>query len=215
MRKPILDPNEGSHRKALRSRFARAFPPNGEVPEYLSRIAELRERLPAKPSPSISVDSIQGERTAWFRKPRTISTVRWAVVTTIGILAIAMGLNHAMVRPQRNRGPESLRNPPSRTQTVSQVSTQNTKVDISDAADSQFSKPPSGFHVQIGAFNVLENARELVRTLDSRGYSSRVVELNERPRYRVWAGDFPDRSSAERLAARLRATGLEASVVSR
>lgn len=191
MRKPTLDPNEGSHRKALRSRFARAFPPSGEVPEYLSRIAELRERLPAEPSPSISVDSIQGERAAWFRKPRAISTVRWAIVTTIGILAIAMG-----------------------PQTVSQVSTQNTKVDISDAADSQISQAPSGFHVQIGAFNVLENARELVRTLDSRGYSGRVVELNERPRYRVWAGDFPDRSSAERLAARLRATGFEASVVS-
>ena len=184
------------------------------MPDYLSRIAELRERLAAETPLSNPVESPQGECAGWFRKPLATATVRWVVVTTISILAIALGPNHAMVRPESHRGPESLRNQPSNTQTMSQGSTRNTKTDISDATESQFSKPPSGFHVQIGAFNVLENARKLVQTLQSRGYSGRLVELGEPPRYRVWTGDFPDRASAERLAARLRATGFEASVIS-
>jgi len=64
--------------------------------------------------------------------------------------------------------------------------------------------------VQAGAFNVRENAQEMVQRLRTRGYAATVVESGEGVRYRVQVGGDLDRPAAERLAATLRAAGFEA-----
>ncbi len=69
---------------------------------------------------------------------------------------------------------------------------------------------PSRVHVQAGAFNIRENAEELVQQLRASGYTVTLVESGEGPRYRVRVGGDLDRAAAERVAATLRAAGFEA-----
>ncbi|GEM_PF-5114240 len=74
-------------------------------------------------------------------------------------------------------------------------------------------RPPAAteeFHVQAGAFNHLEYARDLLHQLRAHGYRASLVEAADGPPHRVWVGPVPDRSSALHLAARLRADGFEA-----
>lgn len=70
--------------------------------------------------------------------------------------------------------------------------------------------PAAGYHVQVGAFNVLEYARDLTRQLRSHDYSASVVDVPTGPPHRVWITGVFDRPSAERLVGRLRSDGFEA-----
>jgi len=68
----------------------------------------------------------------------------------------------------------------------------------------------AGYHVQVGAFNVLEYAQDLMRQLRSHDYPATVVDVPTGPPHRVWITGVFDRPAAERLAGRLRNDGFEA-----
>lgn len=76
-------------------------------------------------------------------------------------------------------------------------------------------KPAPMFRVQVGAFNVHQNAQALFEQLRSRGYTAVIIESTGTPRYRVWVGGELDRSAAERLVAGLRADGFAAALIAR
>jgi cell division septation protein DedD len=71
---------------------------------------------------------------------------------------------------------------------------------------------PSRFHVQSGSFVNRDNAVSLMKRLRDHGYA---VTLIEGQLYRVWVGRDLDRTEAERLAANLRATGFDATLMPR
>ncbi len=70
--------------------------------------------------------------------------------------------------------------------------------------------PAVGYHVQVGAFNVLEYAQDLARQLRSHDYSATIVDVPTGPPHRVWITGVFDRPTAERLGDRLRNDGFEA-----
>ena len=72
---------------------------------------------------------------------------------------------------------------------------------------------PAGYHVQAGAFNVLEYAQELLGQLRAHGYAATLVDVRTGPPHRVWITGTLDRTGAERLAGRLRSDGFEAILV--
>lgn len=72
---------------------------------------------------------------------------------------------------------------------------------------------PDGYHVQVGAFNVLEYARDMARQLRARDYSVTLVEAPTGPPHRVWIDGVFDHSAAARIVDRLRSDGFEAIVV--
>lgn len=74
-------------------------------------------------------------------------------------------------------------------------------------------RTPSGYHVQVGAFNVLEYARDMARQLRAREYSVTLVEAPTGPPHRVWIDGVFDHSAAARVVDRLRSDGFEAIVV--
>jgi DedD protein len=71
-----------------------------------------------------------------------------------------------------------------------------------------------GWVVQVGAFGSADSARRLVRDLEKDGYRAYVspVTRSGRTLHRVRVGPEPDRSGADRLAARLKARGLPVAV---
>lgn len=69
------------------------------------------------------------------------------------------------------------------------------------------------YHVQVGAFNVLEYARELVGQLRSHDYAAVMVDVPTGPPHRVWVAGTFDRVSAERLINRLRQDGFDAILI--
>ena len=70
--------------------------------------------------------------------------------------------------------------------------------------------PAASYHLQIGAFNVLEYAQDLERQLRSHDYVAMIVDVPTGPPHRVWIIGVFDRPTAERLADRLRNDGFEA-----
>jgi stage II sporulation protein D len=71
-----------------------------------------------------------------------------------------------------------------------------------------------GFQVQAGAFSQEEPAKKLLERLaESFGTPGTVAFAAERGVYRVLLGAYPERPEAEALAAKIRASGLEAFVV--
>jgi len=88
------------------------------------------------------------------------------------------------------------------------------------ARPQQRSEPPaaavrSGWSVQVGAFGSVEAARKLVKDLEVAGYRAYVspVTRSGKTLQRVRVGPEPQRADAERLAGRLKARGLPATVV--
>jgi len=71
-----------------------------------------------------------------------------------------------------------------------------------------------GWVVQVGAFGSADSARRLVRDLEKDGYRAYVspVTRSGKTLHRVRVGPEPDRSGADRLAARLKARGLPVAV---
>jgi len=63
--------------------------------------------------------------------------------------------------------------------------------------------------VQLGTFSSRENAVRLVRSVKSHGFSASIGEVtrNGHPLFRVRVGSERDRAAAQKLLARLRATG--------
>ena len=72
---------------------------------------------------------------------------------------------------------------------------------------------PDGYHVQVGAFNVLQYARDMMRQLRARDYSVTLVEAPTGPPHRVWIDGAFDHAAAARMVDRLRSDGFEAIVV--
>jgi DedD protein len=72
-----------------------------------------------------------------------------------------------------------------------------------------------GWAVQVGAFGSVDTARKLVADLERDGYSAYVAPLTRSGKtlHRVRVGPQPVRADADKLAARLKAKGLPASVV--
>jgi DedD protein len=72
-----------------------------------------------------------------------------------------------------------------------------------------------GWSVQVGAFGSAESARKLVGQLQKDGLPSYVAPLdrNGKTLHRVRVGPVDSRADADRLAARVKARGLPASVV--
>lgn len=72
-----------------------------------------------------------------------------------------------------------------------------------------------GWAVQVGAFGSIATARKLVADLQRDGYSAYITPLprSGRTLHRVRVGPQPNKADAEKLAARLKAKGLPASVV--
>lgn len=66
------------------------------------------------------------------------------------------------------------------------------------------------FHVQAGTFTAEADADALVKRLQSLGYAATSSDGDV---YRVWVGGYFDRETAERLAANLRAAGVNAELV--
>jgi DedD protein len=85
----------------------------------------------------------------------------------------------------------------------------------------QSSSPPSaapsraGWYVQVGAFGSAEAARKLVKDLEAAGYRALVAPVTRSGKtlHRVRVGPEAQRAEAERLAGRLKARGLPATVV--
>lgn len=75
------------------------------------------------------------------------------------------------------------------------------------------SPTPAGYHVQVGAFNVLEYAHDMMRQLRARDYSVTLVEAPTGPPHRVWIGGVFDQAAAARVVNRLRNDGFEAILV--
>lgn len=69
---------------------------------------------------------------------------------------------------------------------------------------------PAGYRVQVGAFNVLEYAQDLMRQLRAHDYSVTLVEVRSGPPHRVWIDGVFDQVAAERLVNQLRRDGFEA-----
>ncbi|HEV2439682.1 MAG TPA: SPOR domain-containing protein [bacterium] len=69
---------------------------------------------------------------------------------------------------------------------------------------------PGRFHVQVADFPERQNADALALQLRARGYA---VTVTVGPPYRVWVGGYLDRTTAERLAANLRQSGLSPTLV--
>lgn len=84
-------------------------------------------------------------------------------------------------------------------------------------ASSPSSAVPSraGWYVQVGAFGSAESARKLVKDLEAAGYRALVspVTRSGKMLHRVRVGPEAQRADAERLAGRLKARGLPATVV--
>lgn len=72
---------------------------------------------------------------------------------------------------------------------------------------------PADYHVQVGAFNVLEYAHDMMRQLRARDYSVTLVEAPTGPPHRVWIDGVFDQAAATHLVDRLRSDGFEAIVV--
>jgi hypothetical protein len=70
-----------------------------------------------------------------------------------------------------------------------------------------------GYRVQVGAFNDLEYAQDLIDQLRSRNYSVAMVDAPAGPPHRVWIDGFFGRLDAEKLINRLRSDGFEAILV--
>jgi cell division septation protein DedD len=85
------------------------------------------------------------------------------------------------------------------------------------SATTPVAQPPAqgGWAVQVGAFGSAATARNLVAELQGDGYSAYVAPLvrNGKTLHRVRVGPQPVRADAEKLAGRLKARGLPASVV--
>jgi cell division septation protein DedD len=77
------------------------------------------------------------------------------------------------------------------------------------------SAPGGGWAVQVGAFSSVETARKLVKDLGGAGYRAFVSPVSKggKTLHRVRVGPEADRAVAERLAGRLKARGLPATVV--
>jgi cell division septation protein DedD len=70
--------------------------------------------------------------------------------------------------------------------------------------------------VQVGSFENEGHAEELAYTVRSQGYDPVEVSMfrrNDRQYYRVWVGEYVERSEAEDLAARLKREGRETVVM--
>ena len=72
-----------------------------------------------------------------------------------------------------------------------------------------------GWLIQVGAFGSVESARSLVETLTAAGFPAHVAPTtrNGKTLHRVRVGPEADKAEAERLAERLKARGLPATVV--
>lgn len=70
-----------------------------------------------------------------------------------------------------------------------------------------------GYHVQVGAFNVLEYARDMMQQLRAHDYSVTLVEAPTGPPHRVWIDGAFGQAAAARMVDRLRSDGFEAIVV--
>ncbi|HKX16947.1 MAG TPA: SPOR domain-containing protein [bacterium] len=70
--------------------------------------------------------------------------------------------------------------------------------------------PPPRFHVQVGAFLTPDDARPVVKRLESLGYAAALAGHEG---YEVWVGGYLDRDTAERLAADVRRAGFNAVLV--
>jgi cell division septation protein DedD len=78
--------------------------------------------------------------------------------------------------------------------------------------------PPAtgrGWLIQVGAFGSADTARSLVKTLTAAGYPAHVSPLTRggKTLHRVRVGPEDERASAEKLAERLKARGLPATIV--
>lgn len=75
--------------------------------------------------------------------------------------------------------------------------------------------PKGGWVVQVGAFGSAETARKLVADLGGAGYRAFVSPVSKggKTLHRVRVGPEPEKPGAERLAQRLKARGLPATVV--
>jgi DedD protein len=73
----------------------------------------------------------------------------------------------------------------------------------------------AGWYVQVGAFGSADSARKLVKELESAGYPALVspVTRSGKTLHRVRVGPEAQRVDADRLAGRLKARGLPATVV--
>jgi DedD protein len=82
-------------------------------------------------------------------------------------------------------------------------------------AHSQPTGTVAGWAIQVGSFTSRENAERLASELRARNFVASVAgsTTNGRKLYRVRVGPEPDRTSAQALAARLRAAGHSGSIV--
>ena len=84
------------------------------------------------------------------------------------------------------------------------------------ASEPKTATPAAGrWSVQVGAFGSAETARKLVNDLARDGFPAYVSPLSRSGKtlHRVRVGPAPNRADADRLAARLKARGLPATVV--
>jgi cell division protein FtsN len=73
--------------------------------------------------------------------------------------------------------------------------------------------PPSGWRVQINAFNSRENAERNVASLKAQSFVARVVENSgPGPRFLVVMGPYADRAEADLVASRLSKEGIKSRV---
>jgi DedD protein len=68
-----------------------------------------------------------------------------------------------------------------------------------------------GWSIQLGSFASAANADKLARTL--RGKGIRVYVSSQGGKHRVRAGPFPDRTAADRAAAKLKSQGQSVSII--
>ena len=87
---------------------------------------------------------------------------------------------------------------------------------VDSAAPPPISSRRGAWSVQLGSFASRANADNLTRQMKGRGFAAFVLEggSGSSVRYRVRVGPLPDRESAERTAAKLKALGHVSSLVS-
>lgn len=111
------------------------------------------------------------------------------------------------VRPEPVPGPDSA--------PVS-TPTRNASTEQAEPEGEATAPPVRGdWAVQVGAFSATASARKLVQELEAAGYRAYVspVKRSGKELHRVRVGPEPDRAAAVRLAGKLEARGLPASVV--
>jgi len=131
-----------------------------------------------------------------------VPTVRSNGTHPAGHVSANPGGDIAIVRPS-NTAPETASRGTMPPQSTSSVPSVPALVAISGSAAERF-------HVQVGSFDVRQDADALAQRLEQHWYSTSVTK--DAP-YRVWVGGYLDRPTANRLVSALQQIGVTATIV--